>query len=370
MDDRPVADRRSRRDDVRSGRWAALGAALYRQLADDDDRAAYWVRHVHLGIWLTEVCGLAVVGYALLTPGTVTRTVVLLALAGTAIVAGPLLLVLPVDAMVRDRRGSVLFYGWSLAVTALVAGGSRVDGGAASPLFALLFITLGFLAVAYPPWGVLAMGAVMTGAYLVCVAGSDLDTSAAFIGAVMATYVGLCAMASANQWESYERQQLLLRTSEVLAATDPLTGCLNRRAFLDRLDRAAAGAGAGWVVCLIDLDGFKGVNDRSGHAAGDAVLRAVTVALSGVVRETDTVARLGGDEFAVLAEADAGGSEALAVRLREGVARAGVDTGVTASVGVTEVRPGDEGDEVLSRADQAMYRAKGAGGDRVTVLAT
>ncbi len=369
MDERPVADRRSRRDDVRSGRWTALRAALYRQLADDDDRAAYWVRHVRLGVWLTEASALAVVGYTLLTPGTVTRTVVLLALAGIAILAGPLLLLLPVAAMVRDRRGSLLFYGWSLAVTGLVTVGSRVDGGAASPLFALLFITLGFLAVAYPPWGVLAMGAVMTGAYLVCVAGSDLDTAASFIGAVMATYVGLCAMASANQWESYERQQLLLRTSEVLAATDPLTGCLNRRAFLDRLDRAAA-AGAGWVVCLVDLDGFKGVNDRSGHAAGDAVLRAVAVAMSGVVRGTDTVARLGGDEFAVLAQADAGGSEALAVRLREAVARAGADTGVTASVGVTEVRPGDEGDEVLSRADQAMYRAKGAGGDRVTVLAT
>ena len=155
----------------------------------------------------------------------------------------------------------------------------------------------------------------------------------------------------------------------MLAATDPLTGCLNRRAFLERLDRAAAGAGAGWVVCLVDLDGFKGVNDRAGHAAGDAVLRAVTVALGGVVRETDTVARLGGDEFAVLAAADAGGSEALAARLREAVAAAGGATGVTASVGATDVRPGDEGDEVLGRADQAMYLAKGAGGNRVTVLA-
>jgi diguanylate cyclase (GGDEF)-like protein len=205
----------------------------------------------------------------------------------------------------------------------------------------------------------------MTGAYLVCVAGGDLDSSGSFIAVVMAAYTVLCAMASANQWESYERQQLLLRTSAVLAATDPLTGCLNRRAFLDRLDRVAAGAGEGWVVCLVDLDGFKGVNDRSGHAAGDAVLRAVTAALGAAVRETDTVARLGGDEFAVLAEAD---PEALAARLRDAVARIGAGAGVTASVGVTDVRPGDEGHEVLGRADQAMYRAKGAGGNRVTAL--
>jgi diguanylate cyclase (GGDEF)-like protein len=212
------------------------------------------------------------------------------------------------------------------------------------------------------------MGAVMTGAYLVCVAGGGLDSSAFFIAVVMATYTVLCAMASANQWESYDRQQLLLRTSEVLAATDPLTGCLNRRAFLDRLDRAAVGPGEGWVVCLVDLDGFKSVNDRSGHAAGDAVLRAVTAALGSVVRESDTVARLGGDEFAVLAEVDAGGREALAARLRDAVAQVGAGAGVTASVGVTDVRPGDEGHEVLGRADQAMYRAKGAGGNRVTAL--
>ena len=369
MDDRPVVDRRSPRGSGGRGRWAVLRTALYRQLAADDDRAASWVRHVRLGVWLTEASALAVIGYALLTPGTVSRTVVLLALAGTAVLAAPLLLVLPIAEMVRDHRGSLLFYGWSLAVTGLVAAASRVDGGADSPLFALLFITLGFLAVAYPPWGVVAMGAVMTGAYLVCVAGGDLDSSASFIAVVMATYTVLCAMASANQWESYDRQQLLLRTSEVLAATDPLTGCLNRRAFLDRLDRAAAGTDEGWVVCLVDLDGFKGVNDRSGHAAGDAVLRAVTAALGGVVRETDTVARLGGDEFAVLAEVDPGGSEALAARLRDAVAQIGAGVGVTASVGVTDGRPGDEGHEVLGRADQAMYRAKGAGGNQVTVLA-
>ena len=97
--------------------------------------------------------------------------------------------------MVRDRRGSLLFYGWSLAVTGLVAAASRVDGGADSPLYTLLFITLGFMAVAYPPWGVVAMGAVMTGAYLGCVAVGDLDSSASFIAVVMATYTVLCAMA-------------------------------------------------------------------------------------------------------------------------------------------------------------------------------
>ena len=149
MDDRPAEERRRTPADGARGPWTALRAALYRQLAADDDRTAYWVRHVRLGVVLTEVSALAVVGYALLTPSGVGRTVVLLALAGSAILAAPLLLVLPVAAMVRDRRGSLLFYGWSLAVTALVAVASRADGGADSPVFSLLFITLGFMAVTY-----------------------------------------------------------------------------------------------------------------------------------------------------------------------------------------------------------------------------
>ncbi|TFV54550.1 GGDEF domain-containing protein [Geodermatophilus sp. DF01-2] len=371
MDASAGGDRRRARHRPGRSLRAVLHAALYRRLAADDDRAAYWVRHVRLGIALTEVVAVAVGGYVLLTPGSAVRTGTLLALAGVAIVVSPLLLLLPLAKMVRDPRGVLLLYGWSLAVTGLVTVASRVDGGAASPMFALLFLALAFMAIAYPPWGVVAMGSVMTGSYLIGVAGADVDSSATFIGAVMATCTVLCAMASANQWEAHDRQTLLLRASEALAATDPLTGCLNRRAFLDRLDRAAGAAGSGeaWVVCLVDLDGFKGVNDRGGHAAGDAVLRSVTAALSGVVRETDTVARLGGDEFAVLAEATPGEGEGLAARVRDAVAGVGADLGVTASVGVTALRPGDEGHAVLGRADQAMYRSKGAGGNRVTAVA-
>jgi diguanylate cyclase (GGDEF)-like protein len=348
-----------------------LPAFLYRQLADDDDRAAYWVRHIRLGIGLTEAAALAVVGYVLLTAGAAGRTVTLLALASVAVVGAPLLLLLPLDRMVRDTRGPLLFYAWSLAVTLLVTLASRADGGADSPFFALHFLTLGFLAAAYPPGGVLVMGAVMTGSYLTCVSAPRLDSVAVFIAAIMAVYTVLCAMASANQWDAQDRQTLLLRTHEVLAATDPLTGCLNRRAFLDRLGRAVtgAGSGSGAVVCLVDLDGFKAVNDRSGHAAGDVVLRVVTAALAGVVRETDTVARLGGDEFAVLARADPpGDGETLAVRLRDAVARVGATSGVTASVGITPLLPADDVHEVLARADRAMYRAKAAGGNRVTAL--
>jgi diguanylate cyclase (GGDEF)-like protein len=179
-------------------------------------------------------------------------------------------------------------------------------------------------------------------------------------------------LTSANAWAAQDRQTALLRLHETLAATDPLTGCPNRRAFLDRLTAgiAAAGRGAQAVVCLIDLDGFKAVNDRGGHAAGDAVLRAVSTALTGAVRGTDSVARLGGDEFAVLAEVSrAFPADALAERLRQAVAIVGAVHGVTASVGVALIAPDDDADLLLHRADAAMYRAKTAGGDRVTAPA-
>ena len=347
---------------------AALARGLYRPLAEDDDRAAYWVRHVRLGVLLTEICAIAALIYAVLTPSGAGRQPVVPILAGLCIVAAPLLLRLPLAAMMRDHRGPLFFYSWSISVTAIVAVAARIDGGATSPLYALLFVTLGFLAVAYPPYGVVAMGTVMTAAYLLVISLPDLTLSAGLVAVIMATYTLLCAMSSANSWAAHDRQLLLIRAQRMLAATDELTGAPNRRAFLDRLGAAIENAPSGRhdVVCLVDLDGFKAVNDRDGHQAGDAVLKLVTTALAGAVRETDTVARLGGDEFAVLAEVspeDPG--DTLAERLRSVVAAVGAESGVTASVGVAPIRAGDDMEAVLHRADEGMYRAKSTGGNRV-----
>ena len=100
------------------------------------------------------------------------------------------------------------------------------------------------------------------------------------------------------------------------------------------------------------------------------MLTAVGVALGGAVRETDTVARLGGDEFAVLADVSATFSgEDLAERLRQAVARVGSAAGVTASLGLAEIEPGDDVEDLMHRVDAAMYRSKTAGGNRITSLA-
>jgi diguanylate cyclase (GGDEF)-like protein len=286
------------------------------------------------------------------------------------IVTCPLLLLLPLAAMMRDRRGPTMFYLWSVATAAVIIFVTRLDGGASSPLDALLFLTLGYMAVAYSPYGVVAMGSVMSGGYFFFVELHDMTTSGLFFLAIMLAFTTICAMSSANSWAAHDRQVLLIRTQEMLAATDPLTGIPNRRAFLDRVATAVDSAGLGdpSVVCLVDLDGFKAVNDAGGHAAGDAMLTAVGSALAGAVRETDTVARLGGDEFAVLAAVSAGVSgEMLAERLREAVATIGRDRGVTASVGLARVRAGDDVEDLMQRADAAMYRSKTAGGDRISV---
>jgi diguanylate cyclase (GGDEF)-like protein len=351
---------------------AALRAGLYRPLAEDDDRAAYWVRHVRNGVLLTEIAAWSVVGYTFLTYTPGRHHPLILALSGLVIVAVPGLMLLPLASMMRDSRGPTLFYAWSVLTTVVVIIGTRLDGGSSSPLDGLLFLTLTYMAVAYSPYGVVAMGSVMTGSYFLFVELPDVTTSGLFFLTLLGSITMICAMASANSWAAYDRQVMLIRTQETLAATDPLTGIPNRRAFLERVTNAVADAAWGHqtVVCLVDLDGFKAVNDAGGHAAGDAMLKAVAIALGGAVRETDTVARLGGDEFAVLADTSVSSSgEMLAERLRAAVAQVGGAQGVTASVGVAEVEPGDDVGDLMHRADAAMYRSKSGGGDRVTTLA-
>jgi diguanylate cyclase (GGDEF)-like protein len=148
---------------------------------------------------------------------------------------------------------------------------------------------------------------------------------------------------------------------------DPLTETLNRRGFERELKRSLAYVkryGASATLIFLDLDEFKPVNDRHGHAAGDAVLKAIAASLLREVRTSDVVARIGGDEFVVLlwnvTDADA---MAKAAALEDAVyatpVRWGASTMVVgASAGVAFVGPLDTPAEVLARADAAMYARK------------
>jgi diguanylate cyclase (GGDEF)-like protein len=154
---------------------------------------------------------------------------------------------------------------------------------------------------------------------------------------------------------------------EARAEIDPLTDLVNRRGLERELKRALAYVkryGTSAVLAYLDLDGFKPVNDRHGHAAGDAVLKAVAMVLTRQVRTSDLVARLGGDEFVVLmwnlAEADA---HTKARSLEAAVGRmtapyGGATLTVGASAGYAMLLPLDTPAAVLERADRAMYARK------------
>jgi diguanylate cyclase (GGDEF)-like protein/PAS domain S-box-containing protein len=165
-----------------------------------------------------------------------------------------------------------------------------------------------------------------------------------------------------------------------LADHDALTGLVNRRRFEHELDRAIAHAeryNSRGAVLLLDLDGFKYINDALGHSVGDELIMRVAAILRGTLRETDLVARLGGDEFAaILPEADAETAAVVAEKLLSAIRRQGSVTTseqrqarVTTSIGVTVFDGGRglTGEDLLVEADIAMYDAKDAGRDGVKI---
>jgi len=179
-----------------------------------------------------------------------------------------------------------------------------------------------------------------------------------------------------------ELQQELNRLKDAFESqsrTDPLTGCLNRRAVMERLvaelARVQRGGAAGGVGVL-DLDFFKRINDKHGHAAGDAVLRELVRRTRECLRVSDLFGRIGGEEFLLVWPAtDLAGVRTAAERLRAAVAGTpfavpGAVIKVTASIGVTPISVGGEQpEEAVARADAALYAAKQGGRDRVEVAA-
>lgn len=164
---------------------------------------------------------------------------------------------------------------------------------------------------------------------------------------------------------------------EQLATTDELTQLLNRRAIFSfgrnelqrarRLDHALS-------VLVIDADRFKSINDRYGHAVGDSVLEAAARALHSSLREVDGIGRIGGEEFcALLLQTKRAAAAVIAERIRKNIGRVEIptETGpltVSVSIGVAELAPGDESfEDLVARADAALYQAKHAGRDRISV---
>ncbi len=160
----------------------------------------------------------------------------------------------------------------------------------------------------------------------------------------------------------------------VMATTDQLTGLLNRRQYLERSERELHRSqryGSPLCLLILDVDHFKTVNDAFGHAMGDKVLERLARACQGELRESDLLGRIGGEEFAAtLVECDLDRAALAGERLRAAaeavvVAAAGARVSVTISLGAAQARAKESLARLMHRADQALYRAKRAGRNRV-----
>jgi diguanylate cyclase (GGDEF)-like protein len=248
---------------------------------------------IHGGVLVALIVG----AWSLATLDRPNRPIVL-ALAGAHALTSLILALIPAERITRHPRADLLFAGWSVMAIVTVSAGVAADGGGLSPLTLTYAIPLIFSALAYP-LRLIVVIAVLNAVSCAATLGLATDLPAAdvaFVSAFLLVAAFLCAahaLAHARHAAEAER----------LSRTDVLTGCLNRRGFDEELARRIARRsryGTSFGLVLFDLDGFKDVNDRFGHAAGDELLHRVAATAADAVRGGDAVCRIGGDEFAVL----------------------------------------------------------------------
>jgi diguanylate cyclase (GGDEF)-like protein len=320
---------------------------------EDHAEVRFPLRNVQAGAAISTVAATAFLAYELQTWERPHRSLVA-ALYALTVICSAILWRLDLEPVMRRRALREMFFlAWSAIIVALVSVGPITDGGARSPLIAGLFLPLAFAALSYPLASMLAVGAMVVGAYLAIALGmGGVDApEVSFMSLALACATWMCASQARNH--DLQRHEL-----GRVSRSDPLTGCLNRRGFEERfaaeLSRAARTDGM-LAVVLLDLDDFKRVNDEHGHAFGDELLRWVVATMGAVVRPSDAIGRLGGDEFAILA-LGAGSAEAtlLAERVADALAaRAPVSFGVS-----TYPHDGLDRDALHQHADLALYAVK------------
>jgi diguanylate cyclase (GGDEF)-like protein len=262
----------------------------------------------------------------------------------------------------------------SLAVVRQVVGGTQLDDLVVIAVILALLVNVLFLFRVLPwkksgSWRLIfVLAAVASMMFMVseAVILSDAEITALDTLHQVPLFVALLAGA-AGFFLVYTDAYRAAERTRFLSLTDPVTDLPNRRAFEERL-KLAYERRERFALLYLDLDGFKQVNDRLGHQAGDDVLRAVAGLLKQCVRVADLAARVGGDEFCLLLmAADAVTTRTVADRILKGLAVLSRErnVSVSASFGVATDADASGPHDVVAAADGAMYRAKRMGGDRI-----
>lgn len=343
--------------------------------ADASDAASgFWLAHMRIGFATFLAESLAVLGYLALTPEGPHRR---LLLAVVILWIASAILGLAIAPVVCRRSWRTTYsICWTLASSIAVACVAVLDGGSSSPILLLLFLPLIYAALMFTPLAAAACGVGALASYAAVVlfehsGGSDTDRSVVFLAVLLGGSV-LSVAASINRTHIERHERDLRAIITELATFDELTGCLVRRVFHERveaeIDRAERYA-LPLALVMIDIDGFKVINDTYGHVVGDSVLSRVGEVLRERIRTNDLVGRLGGDEFAVLLPStDPQEAFHLAERMRSELSHATeVPLTVSVGVGAPSSPRGISFEQLFDDADLALYSVKRGGRNAVAV---